>query len=218
MSQTRAGARGAVHLADFSSLAEQLRERVSGLPEFLRHDLVADLQWPADVVEQWLFDHAGYEPFLVDYGHLDLGGLEWHIEEVPTADLEAIQTGASDAGALELHAANPEHWITVRRGGAHEGVAFMWEMHGTWKRLPLLLDRSLLDAEQSNTLQLIEGRTRVGVLQGRLRTGAHVASSHLAWVARRRRRELGTSPRTRAAAGRAMPLGCRSCSNAPTTW
>ena len=34
--------------------------------------------------------------------------------------------------------------------------------------------------------QLVEGRTRVGVLRGRHADGLHVADTHLAWVGRRR--------------------------------
>lgn len=48
------------------------RVRGGGLPEFLDTDRVKCLAWPDDVVDQWLYGHAGFGPFLLDYGGLDL--------------------------------------------------------------------------------------------------------------------------------------------------
>ncbi|MFF8281059.1 hypothetical protein ACF05T_34260 [Streptomyces lateritius] len=58
-----------------------------------------------------------------------------------------------------------------------------WEEHGTWLRPPLLIDRRLL-APADSGLQVLEGRTRVGVLRGRLREQLGVAPAHQAWVGR----------------------------------
>lgn len=71
----------------------------------------------------------------------------------------------------------------MRNRGIHIGVAQCWETHGTWKRWPILIDRRLLDPPESG-LQVVEGRTRVGVLRGRHRQGTLVAERHLAWVGR----------------------------------
>lgn len=61
----------------------------------------------------------------------------------------------------------------------------MWDVHGTWKRWPILIVRSLVDPDWTG-LQVVEGRTRVGVLRGRSRLGLHIAERHLARVGRPR--------------------------------
>lgn len=94
-----------------------------------------------------------------------------------------MRTGPSDGSAIEDYARAPEHYIKIRRHGVHRGVAEMWQQNGTWKRSPLVIDRALLHAN-GRGLQLIEGRTRVGILVGRHRLGHLVAAEHLAWVAK----------------------------------
>ncbi|MFE6946037.1 hypothetical protein [Streptomyces chartreusis] len=90
-----------------------------------------------------------------------------------------MPTGESDASCIERYAENPVHWVAVRprQVGRH------WEEHGTWLRPPLLIDRRFLDPSGGG-LQVLEGRTRVSVLRGRLREELHVAPEHDAWVAR----------------------------------
>ena len=94
-----------------------------------------------------------------------------------------MPTGASDSDAIGEFAKDPDHWVQVRNHGPHIGVAQCWETHGTWKRWPILIDRGLLDPPGGG-LQVVEGRTRVGVLRGRHRQGALVSGRHLAWVGR----------------------------------
>lgn len=175
----------ALYLADFVQDASRCRERGSGLTEFLRLPKVVRLHWPADVVEQWLYDHAGNESFLKDYGLVDLTGIVWQVEAASLDFLLELPTGPSDSDAIGRFANEPEHWITVRRHGEHMGVAEMWNVHGTWKRWPLVLDRALLGPTEQG-FQVIEGRTRMGVMRGRSRHGAFVADRHLVWIGRPR--------------------------------
>lgn len=168
------------YLKDFTDLAEQCRERGGGLSAFLDADLVKALDWPRDVVEQWLYDHSGFGHFLTDYDGLDLITFTWHDEVVPAEQFFTMPTGPSEAGLIEEFAKNPDHWSEVRR---HQGVPQHWAEHGTWLRRPLLIDRSLLHPPGEG-LQVIEGRTRVGVLRGFLERGREVAPRHRAWVAR----------------------------------
>jgi len=96
-------------------------------------------------------------------------------------DFDGIPTGVSDAGCIEIYAENPVHWVTVR---APE-VGRCWEERGTWLRPPLLLDRRLLDPSDSG-LQVLEGRTHVGVLRGRFREScSSPQSTGPGWDARR---------------------------------
>jgi hypothetical protein len=172
-----------VRLADFSNLAVLCRENHARFEGFRANALVRSLRWPDDVVEQLLYDHADNDAFLLDYGNIDLSRVQWDVEIVPIGEFAEMPTGASDSGCVKEYATDPDHWVRVRNRGIHVGVAQCWEAHGTWKRWPILIDRRLLDASGSG-LQIVEGRTRVGVLRGRHRQGAFVAERHLAWVGR----------------------------------
>lgn len=175
----------ALFLASFVEDASRCRDHGGGITEFLRLEHVARLRWPTDVVEQWLYDHADNESFLNDYGLVDLTGIIWRVEAVSLDILMELPTGPSDADAIERFANEPEHWIAVRRHGEHMGVAEMWNVHGTWKRWPLVLDRALLGPTEQG-FQVVEGRTRMGVMRGRSRHGAFVAGRHLVWIGRPR--------------------------------
>ncbi|WP_327159534.1 hypothetical protein OHB11_38895 [Streptomyces zaomyceticus] len=168
-------------LEDLSPLIE--RRRASGLSygydRFRVDPAVAVLQWPDDVLEQSLYDFGDNDRFVTDYGSIDLREIRWWLETVPPADFHGMPTGASDAGCIEKFADNPVHWVKVRP----REVGQHWEEHGTWLRPPLLIDRRLL-GPSGNGLQVVKGRTRVGVLRGRLREGLHVAPHHQAWVGR----------------------------------
>lgn len=178
MTDGRAGGQGVV-LGDFTALAETCRETGGGLNEFLDTALVAALAWPNDVVEQWVFDHSGHGPFLADYGELDLTGLTWSLERLSSQLLSSLGTGPSDGDAIEQYAADPDFWLNKRK----QVIVDAWQAHGTWLRAPLLIDRAVL-TPQGHGLQVIEGRTRVGLLRERLRLGQKVAAHHEAWVAR----------------------------------
>ncbi|WP_353111550.1 hypothetical protein [Microbacterium sp.] len=170
-------------LTDFADHAVRCREQGGGLCAFLRLDSVRRLGWPDDVIEQWLYDHADKASFGADYGRVDLSQITWEVEALPIDLLLKIQTGPSDDGAIEGYALAPDHWIDLRRQGVHRGVRLAWEVHGTWKRWPIIVDTGLLGSAEPG-LQLVEGRTRVGVLRGRKQQGDFVAARHLAWVGR----------------------------------
>jgi len=174
-----------MRLADFADLAQQCRENGYGFAEFRRQDMVIDLRWPADVLEQWIYDHAGNGSFLRDYENVELSRVGWQVEALSVDTFMAMPTGPSDAGAIEYFAADPDHWMAVRNQGEHLGVGLAWDVHGTWKRWPIILDRALLTPAEHG-LQLVEGRNRVGILRGRQRQGKLVADQHLAWVGRQR--------------------------------
>ncbi|MGP5383995.1 hypothetical protein ACTXL8_17750 [Glutamicibacter arilaitensis] len=171
-----------IYLHDIVDAARAARDSAAGLSAF-RGDMHTQRlrHWPEDVVKQWLYDHADHPAFLADYGHIDLTRVAWRLESVPLEMLVTMPTGASENDLIDYFAEKPGHWVKVRSQGCHVGVREMWELHGTWKSWPVLLDQGLIDP-QLEGLQVVEGRTRVGVLRGRSRRGLHVAPKHLAWV------------------------------------
>lgn len=166
-------------LSDLSPLMARRQDGGLSFARFRADPALVALQWPDDVLEQFLFDHGDNAAFVRDYGGIDLREVRWRLETIPAADFVGMPTGASDAGCIEIYAENPVHWVKVRR----PEVGRHWEEHGTWLRPPILIARRLLDPSDSG-LQVVEGRTRVGVLCGRLREGLHVASHQQAWVGR----------------------------------
>lgn len=171
-------------LSDIAILSVQARESQFGFAEFRDYPEVVTLQWPDDVLEQWLFDHGANPSFLDDYGGLELQDVRWDVEIIDLEAFLGMPTGPSDSDYVGEIARDPDHWVGVRDEGEHVGVAQCWSAHGTWKRWPILIDRRLLIADCEG-LQIVEGRTRVGILRGRHRQGQYVAGGHLAWVGRR---------------------------------
>jgi hypothetical protein len=174
---------GDMRLADIADLAVSCREGSLSLEGFCRDGRVSGLGWPTDVVEQFLFDHADYPGFLHDYGDLDLCKITWRVETIPCEEFIGMPTGASDSGCMEQFAADPDHYVRIRAQGIHEGVPEYWQTHGTWKRRPILVDRGML-LPPGTGLQVVEGRTRIGVLRGFYLRGTPVAAQHSAWVGR----------------------------------
>lgn len=164
---------------DFEELSNKHRER-SDLSIFLQNPSVLALRWPTDVIEQLLYDHASHPAFHEDYGRVSLETLHWSVERIPISTLAALPTGASEQRYLDSCALLHDHYTRVRSFGIHQGVELMWDVHGTWKRWPLLISRAILNGEPG--LQIMEGRTRIGILRGRASEGHRVAPEHLAWV------------------------------------
>lgn len=180
-----------VHIQDFEALSVRCIENVPGLPAFLDDPGVQALRWPDDVIEQLLFDHAANGAFQVDYGHINLNSVIWSRELVPTYQFLTMPTGPSDHDAIECWAELHDYAVTNREKASrmtenspHAGIREKWENEGTWLRAPIVLHARVIDPAQSG-LQLVEGRTRVGVLRGRHRAGLRVADEHWAWIGRR---------------------------------
>src|SRR5690349_13243001 len=76
-----------VRLGEFAELAIYYRERLGvQFQGFRTDDKVLPLKWPADVVEQFLYDHADNDHFLRDYGDVDLSAVTWDVEIIAVED------------------------------------------------------------------------------------------------------------------------------------
>ncbi len=153
-------------------------EGAPSLDNFLAHPLVRTLEWPVAVVEQFLYEHGRYGPFRTDYGHVNLFDVRWSLEYLGAEQLARMPTGPSEDGLLEEVAANHAHCLSTR-----PEAKVAWDLRGTWIVPPVLLSRALL-VPPSGGLQVVEGRTRVGILRGRLADDLHVASRHEVWIGR----------------------------------
>ncbi|MEW2426057.1 hypothetical protein AB0911_36675 [Streptomyces nigra] len=167
-------------LNDLGPLMARRQDGVLSFERFRADPALAALQWPNDVLRDFLFDHGDNGHFVDDYGDIDLRAVTWTLETIPAAAFPTMPTGESDAGCIESYAADPVYWGKVRppEVGRH------WEEHGTRLRPPLLIDRCLLDPADSG-LQVLEGRTRVGVLCRRIPSScASPRTTRLRWDVR----------------------------------
>lgn len=170
----------AVYLKDLPAAnPEGYVDHQANLAAYIALPEVAILGWPVAVVEQWLFDHGHHPQFLDDYSNLELSGISWGLEDIPTSELQLVDTGPSEQSFLRDVAENHRHWLAVRSAEIRDA----WDEQGTWLVPPILIAGALL-GQNGHGLQLVEGRMRVGILQGRLAGGLTVAESHRAWVGR----------------------------------
>ena len=170
------------YLRDLRSTHARCREvEENQLELFLQEPVVARLGWPEDVIRQMLWEHGETEHFIPDYGNLRLEQVSWTCEPVPREVLQRVPTGPLDHGAIEDYAKSPVYWAE-KRG---EDVADSWTRRGTWLVPPLLISTALLNPG-SHRWQLIEGRTRVGILRGRIQQELFVIDHHDTWVGRPR--------------------------------
>ena len=174
----------ALYLEDLRKAARPRGNGLDGLSVFLQQPAISTLGWPAEVVRQWLWEHGENGPFLRDYAGVDLSRVCWTLETVPAADLETMPTGPSDGDCIEEYARNHRHYLALRQQYQPE-IVHVWENEGTWHVPPILISRLLLQPP-SDGLQVVEGRTRVGLLSGRRRDRLLVAEHHRAWVGRPR--------------------------------
>jgi hypothetical protein len=156
-------------------------DRDAGSDAFRRLPQIERLDWPEGVVEQWLYDHGHHSAFLDDYGNVDLDEVQWTLELVPLTELAVMPTGPSEEDFLNEVAIDHVHYLGVRP----QPIQDTWSQSGTWLVPPVLLDRRLLTPSASG-LQVVEGRMRTGILQGRFHAGLEVADQHEAWVGRRK--------------------------------
>ncbi len=170
------------YLEDLQNVARPEGDGLDGLSAFLRQPAISALGWPADVVRQWLWDHGDNGPFLRDYARVDLSRISWMLETVRTVDFDAMPTGPSDSDCIGDYARNHRHYLGLRQQ-CHPEIVDSWENKGTWLVAPILISRLLLQPPDDG-LQVVEGRTRVGLLRGRRRDQLWVAEQHRAWVGR----------------------------------
>jgi hypothetical protein len=104
-------------LSDLSPLMARRQDGGLSYDRFRVDPALVSLQWPDDVLEQFLFNHGDKAAFVYDYGSIDLRDVTWQLETIPAADFSGMPTGASDAGCIESYAENPVHWVTVRPPG-----------------------------------------------------------------------------------------------------
>ncbi len=154
-------------------------DRAGNLRDYVALPEISALNWPDEVVEQWPFDHAGNPSFIDDYGHLDLAEVQWAKELVPVSEFVDMPTGLSDADFLSSVASGHRHYLSLRP----QEIRDAWERRGTWLVPPILIARRLIAPKESG-LQVVEGRMRVGILQGRIASAFDVAPALEAWVGR----------------------------------
>lgn len=97
----------------------------------------------------------------------------------PACPVPGLAPSTACPGAIEEYAELSDYWAEGKR----KDVVEAWKQDGTWLVPPLLISLDLLEPKTEGW-QLIEGRTRVGVLRGRVAQGLYVATHHDIWAGR----------------------------------
>jgi hypothetical protein len=66
--------------------------------DFIGRASVRDLDWPHDVVEQFLFAHAANPAFQCQYGHLALERLSWTLDELAASEFARVTWTVNSLG------------------------------------------------------------------------------------------------------------------------
>lgn len=139
-----------------------------------------DVHWPIPVVEQFLFDHGHKSEFIKQYGHLELNRIVWELRSVKASELVSASHYVGFTRAEEV-ADHPHYTLGLYR--SPELLARRpnpWT--DTWAEPPLFVEGALRRPPQRQ-LHLVEGHTRLGVLEGLLRLGEVAADSvHPAYI------------------------------------
>ncbi|WP_234336429.1 hypothetical protein [Streptomyces sp. NRRL S-920] len=88
-------------LTDLGPLMVRRQDGGLTFERFRADSAVAPLQWPDDVLKDFLFDHGDNGAFVDDYGDIDLCAINWQLESIPATDFHGMPTGASDDDCIE---------------------------------------------------------------------------------------------------------------------
>lgn len=121
-----------------------------------------ELPMPADVLEQFVFDHGANEEFQKQYSHLNLHTLQWDLISAETKDILTCSVYPHFIGWMETATSRTrvvpfDGWNDVL---LPPGAAQYWRDHGTWMRPPIIITGDLVGSDSA--LHLAEGHTRVG--------------------------------------------------------
>ncbi len=142
-----------------------------------------ELPMPADVLEQFVFDHGTKHEFQQQYGHLDLHALHWECQPIRAEEILACSVHPDYAEWVETAAGRTR---AVPREGWNNVIfpprtAQFWADNGTWMRTPVMLSGDLVHSDRP--LHLVEGHTRLGALRGLVESVVLPSSSvHSVWV------------------------------------
>ena len=152
----------------------------------LREDVVQHFPGiPEEVIRQFILDHGRKNEFQEQYGQLDLNAVVWAKETLQGNDL----LGCSHFEQFDRRVQNSrskvsvflkEGWKCIDR---RPTVVEHWALFHTWNLPPILIEGSVVGRPSS--LHLIEGHTRLGVLEGLIDAGVIDRDHcHEVWVGR----------------------------------
>lgn len=150
-------------LVSLTALIDLLRPGSEGadLRAFTRECELRGVCWPAEVVEQFLFDHGKNPDFVEQYAHLDLTAIDWRLQAVTTEQL--LEATYFDEFGGRVHDVENQTSYVLKQYQKAYGDD-VWAQ--TWKRPPIFIVGALRQPPQQE-LHLVEGHTRLGVLRGK---------------------------------------------------
>jgi len=139
---------------------------------------------PKDVLSQFYSDHGRNNEFQSEYANIEIDLLQWNLIEI---DAETIVKssihpnfrGWFEAVSNRAKRFSNERWESI---DCRLEVRDYWQTNRTWMISPIFLDGQIIDSESK--FHLVEGHTRVGLLDGLLKHDILPKSQlHTIWVA-----------------------------------
>jgi hypothetical protein len=136
------------------------------------------INWPDEVLRQFVFDHGRLTEFEEQYGHLDLSKLCWQLRDVFVSQLVQASTHPELGGRSSDVAKDLSYYRTLyKESGVNLPDSTAWLVP------PVFVERSLISDNDDGQLHLVEGHTRLGFLRAMSASGSVSPDGyHLAWV------------------------------------
>jgi hypothetical protein len=121
---------------------------------------------PRAVLIQLCADHGRNSDFQARYGQLELDGIRWTLASRTAREIcscsmkEGFRSWFDEVGRRAARFSQ-RGWTCI---DVRPEVQEHWRNHGTWIEAPILIDGSLVASGPE--LHLVEGHTRVGLLNG----------------------------------------------------
>lgn len=139
---------------------------------------------PKDVLSQFYSDHGRNNEFQSGYANVEIDLLQWNLMEIDAETIVKSSMYPNFRGWFETVSNRAkrfsnEGWESI---DCRLKVRDYWQTNSTWMISPIFLDGQIIDSESK--FHLVEGHTRVGLLDGLLKYDILPKSQlHTIWVA-----------------------------------
>ena len=139
---------------------------------------------PKDVLSQFYSDHGRKKEFQSEYANIEIDLLQWNFMEIDAETIVKSSIHPNFRGWFETVSNRAKRfsnkgWESI---DCRLEVREHWQTYRTWMISPIFLAGQIIGSESK--FHLVEGHTRVGLLDGLLKHGILSESQlHTIWVA-----------------------------------
>jgi hypothetical protein len=123
---------------------------------------------PFYIAEEFYQNFGRWEIHQYEYGKLEIGQIKWLNQYIRANEIQAsfilprFSDQVTDA-SKRLRKFLDQGWSCI---DDRDDVVKCWQIHKTWLKPPIFIQRRLLGNGNEKGIHLLEGHTRVGILKG----------------------------------------------------